>query len=780
MGMFAALWMVAGNNALASGGGELQDMFFMSSRPDQPLREFIAAPAGFYPDYRVPYQLIWYWHLRGERFTPEAVTVLADTLSSIATGNYQTGADDAWKNWSQARREAYKTLGQPLAEANEKDSAQLSPFRWSNESSNGSVGCYEDAFVNATDTLRQRMGHLRKDKTATPPLLLWLAMQDWVFDKCGNATQLTPPALPDTSPAWLKADYAYQRAAGSFYTSEVEPHPADQAFQAVAADRTNPWRDLAAYMRLRTLARANPGHQWGDARANKKEDIAKAVETQKELTTRVNAIAEPLLLNPKLLALRPSIYRLREALRIRLLPPRQRMQALAGGLQTIGNPNVAAARILLLNQEMRACQYDCDALGPNQSNDLLLWLNTVRGFGGETPASSQPDWQSQTSWRAWQRGHALHWLFAAANFVSDNDKGRRATLQQALAEVPLDSPAGYAARQLRALQFRAESNHTEVRNLLGDATESPLIAHSASGRNMVKALLLPSAATEDEWQRLALRTVVGISDPEAEEVVAPSTLTTTFDVDVTQSLNRNASLAMWLRLASYSVLSADTRKTLLETAWTRAVLAEEFPMAREAARLRSALQPPIPPLMAQSMALADTDRAGWRHVLLQRMVSSSDFLLGPQWSSESTWFIRSPLTLPVPMTPLFGDVSGTSNKWCDALGGAPDLKKQPDALRALEFLPQDEQRQHAVDIERLRRVPPDSIYFTQAAMALMKEAPQDPLVPEALSVAVRLARYTCQTDKAVGDWSRKGLQALHKNYPRSPWATATRYWYGPR
>jgi TolA-binding protein len=42
-----------------------------------------------------------------------------------------------------------------------------------------------------------------------------------------------------------------------------------------------------------------------------------------------------------------------------------------------------------------------------------------------------------------------------------------------------------------------------------------------------------------------------------------------------------------------------------------------------------------------------------------------------------------------------------------------------------------------------------------------------------------MARYTCQ-DKTVGDWSRKGLQALHANYPNSNWTANTPYWFGGR
>jgi hypothetical protein len=82
-------------------------------------------------------------------------------------------------------------------------------------------------------------------------------------------------------------------------------------------------------------------------------------------------------------------------------------------------------------------------------------------------------------------------------------------------------------------------------------------------------------------------------------------------------------------------------------------------------------------------------------------------------------------------------------------------------------------------VKKLRTMPADSVYFTQESLALMQRNRSDPLVPQALSVSVKMARYTCQ-DKTVGDWSRKGLQALHANYPRTSWAAGTLYWYGGR
>lgn len=785
--------------AHASGGYDPVDLFFATARPDQPVREFVERPAGYYIDHLVPYQVLWYWRLHGQAFSPEAVRAFSDLLEKLPReDNGMDDTDDAWTGWRQARGNAYAKLGHPLPEPAKPATppSQQAP-QWNADTLQASPNCfYGDAFRSATKTLAQRMERAAGDKPAGPFVLHWLQAQDAVFDTCNEKAGTAAAAVPELSaqaPAWLKADNAYQLAAQRFYAGDLDG--ADTAFDAIASDKASPWRDLAAYMRLRVLARQNPGGEPSYAeRDGPGKESPEALKQQAELTKAVDAIALPLLKNPRLQALHPSVHRLAEALRIRYLTPGTRLLRLADGLKTLGAPDAAAARLLLLNHEFRNCAIaGCAYVGPTQKSDLVQWLSTVRGFDG---SPSQGDaWRETFSWSSYQRTHDLAWLMAAASLVpapipsSAADDKREAELQAALAAVPQDHPARFAATQLRAQRLFAQGRFKEARELIAGAADSPLIAHSLSGQNLVKALLLPTAASEDEWRRLAIRPVVARRDPEAQEAKPNAIpLASAFDDDVARFLNTRAPLAMWLRLAADPALAPALRDTLLETAWTRAVLAEDYATARRAAELRMASAQKAPGKgpdtiagLRRSATLPVTDTAAWHRLLLERMASTSETLQPPQWP-EAGWDIR-PTPLKPGAAPTYDRAMaiGSYGKWCSALGVPTTGPRAagPADFEMPAFLPQQERRQQAALVAKLRAVPPDSIYFTQESLALMQRDKADALVPQALSVAVKMARYTCQ-DKAVGDWSRKGLQALHANYPRSTWSASTPYWFGGR
>lgn len=788
----AAATLLGSAAAHASGGYDAEDLFFATTRPDQPVREFVERPAGYYTGYLVPYQVLWYWRLRGQSFSPDAVRAFTDLLEKLPReDNAMADIDDASTEWRKARDDAMAKLD-PQSQRDKSSSPKQQQPKWNTDTLQADAICfYGDAFRNATKTLAQRMTRAAGDKSAAPFVLHWLKAQDAVFDTCDKEPGAMPE-LPAGAPAWLQADHAYQLAARHFYAGDLDD--ADEAFAAVAADKASPWRDLAAYMRLRVLARQNPGDPPSEGSENKKES-AEALKKQAELDKQLEAIALPLMKNPRLKALHPSVHRLAEALRIRYLLPATRMQRLADGLRTIGQPDAAAAKLLLLNHEFRACGFfgGCSYIGPAQTSDLVQWLSTVRGFDG--PGSGlEPDgkWRETLSWSRYQRTHDLAWLMAAASLVpvaATNGDKREAELQAALAAVPEDHPARFAATQLRAQRMFAQGRYKEVRELVAASADSPLIAHSLSGQNLVKALLLPTAASEEEWRRLAIRPVVARRDPEAMEAKPSAVpLASAFDEDVVRFLNTRAPLAMWLRLAAEPALAPALRDSLLETAWTRAVVAGDYPTARRAAQMRIASPPQAGAAkgadtiagIRRSAELPETDAAAWRHLLLERMASTTEVLSPPHWPAAEG--IR-PTPLKLGVGPVYSERStvGSYGKWCRPLG-VPTTGPQAATAADFEmpaFLPQEERSRQAALVEKLRTVPQDSIYFTQESLALMQRARTDPLVPQALSVAVKMARYTCQ-DKAAGDWSRKGLQALRTNYPNSPWTAATPYWYGGR
>ncbi|MET3476004.1 hypothetical protein [Variovorax atrisoli] len=788
----AAATLLGSAAAHASGGYDAEDLFFATTRPDQPVREFVERPAGYYTGYLVPYQVLWYWRLRGQSFSPDAVRAFTDLLEKLPReDNAMADIDDASTEWRKARDDAMAKLD-PQSQRDKSSSQKQQQPKWNADTLQADATCfYGDAFRNATKTLAQRMTRAAGDKSAAPFVLHWLKAQDAVFDTCDKEPGAMPE-LPAGAPAWLQADHTYQLAARHFYAGDLDD--ADEAFAAIAADKASPWRDLAAYMRLRVLARQNPGDPPSEGSETKKES-AKALKKQAELDKQLEAIAQPLLKNPRLKALHPSVHRLAEALRIRYLLPATRMQRLADGLRTIGQPDAAAAKLLLLNHEFRACGFfgGCSYIGPAQTSDLVQWLSTVRGFDG--PGSGlEPDgkWRETLSWSRYQRTHDLAWLMAAASLVpvaATNGDKREAELQAALAAVPEDHPARFAATQLRAQRMFAQGRYKEVRELVAASADSPLIAHSLSGQNLVKALLLPTAASEEEWRRLAIRPVVARRDPEAMEAKPSAVpLASAFDEDVVRFLNTRAPLAMWLRLAAEPALAPALRDSLLETAWTRAVVAGDYATARRAAQMRIASPPQAGAAkgadtiagIRRSAELPETDAAAWRHLLLERMASTTEVLSPPHWPAAEG--IR-PTPLKLGVGPVYSERStvGSYGKWCRPLG-VPTTGPQAATAADFEmpaFLPQEERSRQAALVEKLRTVPQDSIYFTQESLALMQRARTDPLVPQALSVAVKMARYTCQ-DKAAGDWSRKGLQALRMNYPNSPWTAATPYWYGGR
>lgn len=788
----AAATLLGSAAAHASGGYDAEDLFFATTRPDQPVREFVERPAGYYTGYLVPYQVLWYWRLRGQSFSPDAVRAFTDLLEKLPReDNAMADIDDASTEWRKARDDAMAKLD-PQSQRDKSSSQKQQQPKWNADTLQADAICfYGDAFRNATKTLAQRMTRAAGDKSAAPFVLHWLKAQDAVFDTCDKEPGAMPE-LPAGAPAWLQADHAYQLAARHFYAGDLDD--ADEAFAAIAADKASPWRDLAAYMRLRVLARQNPGDPPSEGSETKKES-AEALKKQAELDKQLEAIALPLMKNPRLKALHPSVHRLAEALRIRYLLPATRTQRLADGLRTIGQPDAAAAKLLLLNHEFRACGFfgGCSYIGPAQTSDLVQWLSTVRGFDG--PGSGlEPDgkWRETLSWSRYQRTHDLAWLMAAASLVpvaATNGDKREAELQAALAAVPEDHPARFAATQLRAQRMFAQGRYKEVRELVAASADSPLIAHSLSGQNLVKALLLPTAASEEEWRRLAIRPVVARRDPEAMEAKPSAVpLASAFDEDVVRFLNTRAPLAMWLRLAAEPALAPALRDSLLETAWTRAVVAGDYATARRAAQMRIASPPQAGTAkgadtiagIRRSAELPETDAAAWRHLLLERMASTTEVLSPPHWPAAEG--IR-PTPLKLGVGPVYSERStvGSYGKWCRPLG-VPTTGPQAATAADFEmpaFLPQEERSRQAALVEKLRTVPQDSIYFTQESLALMQRARTDPLVPQALSVAVKMARYTCQ-DKAAGDWSRKGLQALRTNYPNSPWTAATPYWYGGR
>ncbi|PYS25155.1 MAG: hypothetical protein DMF72_02655 [Acidobacteria bacterium] len=108
--------------------------------------------------------------------------------------------------------------------------------------------------------------------------------------------------------------------------------------------------------------------------------------------------------------------------------------------------------------------------------------------------------------------------------------------------------------------------------------------------------------------------------------------------------------------------------------------------------------------------------------------------------------------------------------------GAPyEENPKPQPVIAPQFLKATQtlaEKQYA-DLQALGTAPN---FLCRVAIDWATKNPNDPRAPEALHLAVRATRYGC-TDQETGKWSKAAFDLLHRKYPNTTWANATKYWF---
>jgi hypothetical protein len=78
------------------------------------------------------------------------------------------------------------------------------------------------------------------------------------------------------------------------------------------------------------------------------------------------------------------------------------------------------------------------------------------------------------------------------------------------------------------------------------------------------------------------------------------------------------------------------------------------------------------------------------------------------------------------------------------------------------------------------------VVIGQRVLAYANAHPDDPWVPEALSLTVRAGHYACESPASNASSDNKSeytpvskatFTMLHRRYPKSPWTVKTRYYY---
>jgi hypothetical protein len=687
--------------------------------------------------------------------------------------------------------------------------------------------CLDDAFATATRTLTARSAAYG---TRDPAVIEWVRGQDAVFSNCGDGKprqyfgpgQPPPPppaphppaALPTNAPLWLQQDRGYQLAAASFYATHYDD--AITEFHAIAADTVSPWSPIARYLVARALIRKASTQD--THLTNPDGDAAKQAAAKSSLNTTL-ALAQHELLamqsDPRMAPLHHAVDGLLDYVNLRLQPDAQ-AAVLADRLHGPATDRFGQSLIDLTYLRTNPTE-PSDPPAPNTpdpgSNDMLAWIKDI----------SIPD-QTADILHHWRTTHSTAWLLVAIMSAKPTDAVTPELIHAAQA-IPKDDP-GYVAITYHRLRLSPNDPATRL-NLL--ALLPDLEKHETiSTINLFTVLNAKSAPTLESWLSTAGRLPAGESSYDEVEDFDPSTAlnaattddaqrdatpptaedvcgtkikphaTRLFDLDAADALNRDMPLSLLATAAESHTLPANLQFQVAQATWARAVLLDQPAIARRMTPLLIRCRAAWKPVLA---AYDASTTAGDRHanglLALMRFASTEPSVrYGEERRNgfaaydvfRQNWWCS---TVPAP-----GDTIDTYFKLRDE-SRLDDYAGIPDPGNAIAppapvFLTPTDLAKAASEIAALNKIPNASTYFAKAALAWMKLHPKDPRTPDILGEADRVVRNACRIDPPYDAHGKQTadphnmtfttnlahalFDALHENYPQSPWTRRYKSW----
>jgi len=730
--------------------------FTYTVHPDFPLEQFAAGALGvLQPTYARSYLAVAYRYLMGTGFNEAEQKALVALWRDRLVSTVESNAEEWTKVWLTARN----TVPGIAAVA------RIDVFRAWGQYSNY-LNCPADAFTTAASTLRRLQERFGPE---SPAVRAWVQAQDGVFGKCSDGANLTVP--PATDPQ-LRADSAYQRATAQFYSGHFDA--AIAAFEAIAQDTASPWRALAPYLIARALVRkATLGAEEG------KVDIAVLAQAEEHV--------HKILADSAQREMHPAAGRLLQFIRFRSTPT-PRLHELAQALLKQDTPATLQQDLtdytLLLDQSLgdgtgaaapaataNATVVKDDALGD--------WIVTFAATDQAALAHALAQWEHTS---------ALPWLVAALTKL-DASHEKAAPLMAAATQIQPTSPAFASVAFHRARLLLQAGKKDEVRTYLHTVLAQGKEALPVSAANWLRAVRMqmagdldeyltyaqrfPSGITYDEDGRELPTQLFGVATGDVTESLPASGMQAHFDADAVMLFNQAMPLSLRKEAALRPILPAHLRRELALTSWVEAALLDQVAVAQELAPVVAAQMPELKPYLDAYVAAPSQDAKK----------SAAVFLL-----------LHYPGTRPYVdegvgrLTPLDQIDNFRNNWWCgwqeksttpDAEGdGHPGnpLSKMVRAAHALDFLTAAQKAAGHAEVQKLRALDTAPNYLVVQVLAWAQRTPNDPRVPEALHLAVRSTRYGC-TDAKTTQFSKQAFQLLHKQYPQSPWAKQTKYWY---
>ncbi|HEX2061509.1 MAG TPA: hypothetical protein VHK90_12280, partial [Thermoanaerobaculia bacterium] len=320
----------------------------------------------------------------------------------------------------------------------------------------------------------------------------------------------------------------------------------------------------------------------------------------------------------------------------------------------------------------------------------------------------------------WQATKGTHWLVAALAHVPLDDRAV-ASLLEASKSIAHDSPAAPTIAYHRARLFLGAERYDEARAEVERAIALDL---PLSARNRVLVQRRALARSLEEYLRdvpvKAVAYGVDLADAERSDPTLPT--------DAAVVLNYWMPLETLVEAALSDTLPENLRTAVRDAAWTRALLLDRADLAKK-------LDPETETRTRFDVAYALT------------RTTSSDPYVEPLGLSFGEW-------------------------WCK--GGPPYLRDDSGHTLLPRFL----DREDTADAEatRLYEMGAGATWIFRQLLARAKSHPDDPRVPESLSLAIKATRHACG-DKDTTALAKQAFQLLHRRYAKTKWAEETPYWY---
>ncbi len=237
-----AFLLLAPATAIACGPFSIDTIFSFTVHPEYPLENFARGDIGLVqPSYARSYLYVAYRYLNGNSFTAAEQNALVELWHDRLDLRWEPAEEQSVKRWLDARE---KVVGGGAPPKIDVYRSREKPNEYETY-----LNCQKDAFETAADTLEARG---KEWGTQSASLKIWVAAQDQVFANCSEGKYIPDP-LPADADHSGRADRQYQIAAANFYAANFDQALA--AFQAIAADRSSPWRASAPYLIARTFLR---------------------------------------------------------------------------------------------------------------------------------------------------------------------------------------------------------------------------------------------------------------------------------------------------------------------------------------------------------------------------------------------------------------------------------------------------------------------------------------------------------------------------------------------